>query len=175
MRSYANSGRKEVVNDQIYITVEFYLVDFMKMIEAKKNTYQREQLLEFFDNLMGLPPYQEQFSDKEFRKLLFFPVVNAIQRTEHGPWIIQVAVAEPLMQDFYPFHFPPNFFSCSSNINLQVTLYIIRSFAQEHSLQKTYSLQSFLNQYVKRSNSIKAQVKREILQEFQNLLKYEII
>jgi hypothetical protein len=36
VRSYANSGRKKVVNDQIYITVEFYLVDFMKMIEAKK-------------------------------------------------------------------------------------------------------------------------------------------
>ena len=147
----------------------------MKMIEAKKNTYQREQLLEFFDNLMGLPPYQEQFSDKEFRKLLFFPVVNTIQRTERGPWIIQVAVAEPLMQDFYPFHFPPSFFSCSSNINLQVKLSIIRSFAQEHSLQKTYLLQSFLNQYAKRSKSIQAQVKREILQQFQSLLKYEII
>ena len=53
---------------------------------------------------MGLPPYQEQFSDKEFRKLLLFPVVNVIQRTERGPWIIQVAVAKPLMQDFYPFH-----------------------------------------------------------------------
>jgi hypothetical protein len=36
----------------------------MKMIDAKKNTYQRKQFLEFFDNLMGLPPYQEQFSDK---------------------------------------------------------------------------------------------------------------
>ena len=153
VRSYANSGRKEVVNDQIYITVEFYLVDFMKRIDAKKNTYQREQFLEFFDNLMGLPPYQEQFSDKEFRKLLFFPVVNAIQITERGPWIIQVAVAEPLIQDFYPFHFPPSFFSCSSHINLQVKLSIIRSFAQEHSLQKTYLLQSFLNQYAKRSNS----------------------
>ena len=172
--SRRNSGRKEVVNEQIYITVEFYLVDFMKMIEAKKNTYQREQFLEFFDNLMGLPPY---LSDKEFRKLLFFPVVNAIaiQRTERGPWIIQVAVAQPLMYDFYPFHFPPSFFSCSSNINLQVKLSIIRSFAQEDSLQKTYLLQSFLNQYAKRSNSIQAQVKRKILQEFQNLLKYEII
>jgi len=175
VRSYANSGRKEVVNDQIYITVEFYLGDFMKMIDAKKNTYQRKQFLEFFDNLMGLPPYQEQFSDKKFRKLLFFPVVNAIQTTECGPWIIQVAVAQPLMHDFYPFHFPPSFFSCSSNINLQVKLSIIRSFAQEHSLQKTYLLQSFLNQYATRNNSIQAQVKREILQEFQNLLKYEII
>jgi hypothetical protein len=137
VRSCANSGRKEVVNQQIYITV-----DFMKKIDAKQNTYQRQQFLEFFDNLMGLPPYQQQFSDKEFRKLVFFPVVNAIQRTERGPWIIQVAVAEPLMQDLYPFHFPPSFFSFSSHINLQVKLSIIRSFAQEHSLQKTYLLQS---------------------------------
>jgi len=147
----------------------------MKMIKAKQNTYQREQFLEFFDNLMGLPSYQQQFSDKEFRKFLFFPVVNAIQEIERGPWIIQVAVAEPLMQDFYPFHFPPSFFSYSSNINFQVKLSIIRSFAQEDSLQQTYLLQSFLNQYAKRRNSIQAQVKREILQEFQNLLKYEII
>lgn len=171
-RSYIDSGRKEIVNDPIYITIEFYLSDFMKRIEAKKNTYQREP---FFENLMGLPPYTQQFSDKEFKKFLFFPVVNAIQTTKRGPWIIQVAVAQPLMQDLYPFHFPPSFFSCSSNINLQVKLSIIRSFTQEHSLQKTYLLQSFLNQYSKRSNSIQAQVKREILQEFHNLIKYEII
>jgi len=85
VRSYANSGRKEVLNGQTYITVEFYLVDFMKMTDAKKNMYQREQFLEFFNNLIGLPPYQEQFSDKKFRKLLFFPVVNVIQTTERGP------------------------------------------------------------------------------------------
>lgn len=51
----------------------------MKMVDVKQNTYQRKQFLEFFDSLMKLPPYQKQFSDKEFRKLLFFPVVNAIQ------------------------------------------------------------------------------------------------
>ena len=175
VRSYTNSGRKEVLNQQIYITVQFYLVDFMKMVDAKQNTYQRKQFLEFFDNLMKLPPYQKQFSDKEFRKLLFFPVVNAIQTTERGPWIIQVSVAQTLMHDFYPFHFPPSFFSCSSNINLQVKFSIIRAFTQEDSLKKTYLLQSFFNRYAKRSNSIQAQVKREVLQEFHNLLKYKII
>ena len=36
VRSYANSGRKEVLNQQIYITVQFYLVDFMQMVDAKK-------------------------------------------------------------------------------------------------------------------------------------------
>lgn len=69
MRSYANLGRKEVVNHQICITVEFYLENFMKMIKTKQNKYQREQFLEFFDIIMGLPSYQQQLSDKEFRKL----------------------------------------------------------------------------------------------------------
>lgn len=57
VRSYTNSGRKEVLNQQIYITVPFYLVDFMQIVDANQNTYQRKQFLEFFDNLMGLPPY----------------------------------------------------------------------------------------------------------------------
>ena len=48
---------------------------------------------------MGLPPYSVQFSDQNFRKLLFFPVVNAIQQTKNGPWYIKIAVAEPLMKD----------------------------------------------------------------------------
>ena len=175
VRSYSDLGRQEVLNNQSYITVEFYLVDFMKIVEAKQNTYQREQFLEFFNELMGLPPYYVRFSDQNFRKLLFFPVVNAIQRTQRGPWIIQVAVAEPLMKDSYPFHFPPSFFSFYSTINLQVKLSIIRSIAQDHSVQKTYLVQSFLNQYAKRNHSIQAQVKQEILDQFQNLLKYEII
>ena len=46
----------QVEKKLLMTTVEFYLVDFMKMIDAKKNTYQREQFLKFFDNLMGLPP-----------------------------------------------------------------------------------------------------------------------
>jgi hypothetical protein len=79
------------------------------------------------------------------------------------------------MKNYYPFHFPTSFFVSTSIINLQVKLSIIRSFAEESSSQKTYLIESFLNQYAKRSNSIQAQVKREILQEFQNLLKYEII
>ena len=94
---------------------------------------------------MILPPYSQQFSDQKFRKLLFFPVVNAIQETKNGPWYIQIAVAEPLMKNYYPFHFPQSFFVYTSTINLQVELLIIRSFGQESSSKKTYLIQSFLN------------------------------
>ena len=175
VRSYSESGQKEILNDQLYITVQFQLADFMKALQVNINSYQRKQFLQFFDDLMGLPPYSQQFSHQKFRKLLFFPVVNAIQETKNGPWYIQIAVAEPLMKNYYPFHFPPSFFVYTSTINLQVKLSIIRSFGQESSSKKTYLIQSFLNQYKKRSHSIQAQVKKEILDQFNNLLKSKII
>ena len=136
VRSYSELGKEEILNDQLYITVQFQLVDFMKSVKNNLNSYQRKQFLQFFDDLMGLPPYSQQFSDKKFRKLLFFPVVNAIQETKNGPWYIQIAVAEPLMKNYYPFHFPPSFFVYTSTINLQVKLSIIRSFGKESSSKK---------------------------------------
>nr|YP_010283342.1 hypothetical protein MKU01_pgp032 [Psammodictyon constrictum]ULD16461.1 hypothetical protein [Psammodictyon constrictum] len=175
IRSYSPLGKQERLNDQLYITVQFKLVDFMKTLQVNINSYQRKQFLQFFDDLMGLPPYSQQFADRTFRKLLFFPVVNAIQETTNGPWYIQIAVAEPLMKNYYPFHFPPSFFVYTSTINLQVKLSIIRSFGQEPSSKKTYLIQSFRNKYKKRSNSIQAQVKQEILEQFKELLKYKII
>jgi hypothetical protein len=147
----------------------------MKTLQVNLNSYQRKQFLQFFDDLMGLPPYSVQFSDRKFRKLLFFPVVNAIQQTKNGPWHIKIAVAEPLMKDDYPFHFPPSFFFYTSTINLQVKLSIIPSFTEEPSSQKTYLIRSFLNQYKNRSHYIQAQVKKQILEQFNHLLKAKII
>jgi hypothetical protein len=175
VRSYSELGEKEMLNDQLYITVQFKLVDFMKTLQVNINTYQRKQFLQFFDDLMGLPPYFVGFSDQKFRKLLFFPVVNAIQEKKNGPWHIKISVAEPLLKDYYPFHFPSSFFFYSTSINLQVKLSIIRSFAEELSSQKTYLIQSFLNRYKNRSYSIQAQVKKDILEQFNQLLKDKII
>jgi hypothetical protein len=175
VRSCSELGKKEILNDQPYIIVQFQLVDFMKTLQVNLNSYQRKQFLQFFDDLMGLPPYSVQFSDRKFRKLLFFPVVNAIQQTKNGPWHIKIAVAEPLMKDDYPFHFPPSFFFYTSTINLQVKLSIIRSFTEEPSSQKTYLIRSFLNHYKNRSHSIQAQVKKQILEQFNHLLKAKII
>ena len=44
-----------------------------------------------------------------------------------------------------------------------------------HFVQKTCLVKNFLNQNSEHNHLIQAQVKREMLQEFQNLLKYEII
>ncbi len=66
----------------------------MKTVNCQANTYQRQQFLQFFNQLQSLPPFREKFTDRNFRQLLFFPVVNAIQKTKRGPWIIQIAVNE---------------------------------------------------------------------------------
>lgn len=107
VRSYSELGKKEILNDQLYITVQFQLVGFMKILQVNLNTYQTKQ---FFDDLMGLPTYSVKFSDREFRKLLFFPVVNAIQQMKNGHWHIKIYVAQPLMKNYYPFYFPSSFF-----------------------------------------------------------------
>ena len=173
VRTY--SGKKEIVNGQNYTTVQFRLLDFMKTVNCQANSYQRQQFLQFFNQLQSLPPFREKFADRKFRQLLFFPVVNAIQETKRGPWIIQISVAEHLMKDAYPFHLPPSFFTYSNTMNLDVKLSIIKALAQEHSIQKIYDVQSFLNQFVKRRHSIQANIKRDIIYEFQNLIKFKII
>ena len=169
------SGKKEIVNGQNYITVQFRLLDFIKTVNSQPNSYQRQQFLQFFNQLQSLPPFREKFADRKFRQLLFFPVVNAIQETKCGPWIIQISVAEHLMKDTYPFHLPPSFFTYSNTMNLNVKLSIIQALAQEYSIQKIYYVQSFLNQFVKRRHSIQANIKRDIIHEFQNLIKFKII
>lgn len=135
---WAYSGKKEIVNGQIYITVQFRLLDFRKTVNCQANTYQRQQFLQFFNQLQSLPPFREKFTDRNFCQLLFFPVVNAFQETKGRPWIIQIAVTEPLMTDVYPFHLSPSFFTYSNAINLDVKLSIIQTLAQEYSIQKTY-------------------------------------
>ncbi|NEP03400.1 MAG: hypothetical protein F6K34_00255 [Okeania sp. SIO4D6] len=65
VRTY--SGKKEIVNGQNYITVQFRLLDFMKTVNYQPNSYQRQQFLQFFNQLQSLPPFREKFTDRKFR------------------------------------------------------------------------------------------------------------
>lgn len=96
----------------------------MKRVNCQANSYQRQQFLQFFNQLQILPPFREKFADRKFRQLLFFPVINAIQETKRGPWIIQILVIEYLMKDAYPFHSLPSFFTYSNKMNLDVIDYL---------------------------------------------------
>lgn len=177
LRSYPTlEGIEEELNGQTYVTVQFLLIDFMKVIDQKMNTYQRQQSLQFFQLLQGLPPYTEKFADKQFRQLLFFPVVNAIQETNRGPWIIRISIASQLLYgQAYFYHFPPTFWKHSNQANLDVKLSILQAIAQESSVKKTYYIRTFLNQFLRSRHTTQAQVKREIIHEFNNLVKFQII
>lgn len=121
---------KEIdVIGQTYCAVEFKLSNFMLAVGSSKNTYQRDKFREFFEDLQGFPPFREKFAKRKFRKLLFFPVVNSIQKTERGPWIIQVAIAEQLLVYSYLFQFPSSFFKESNGRNLDIKLSIVLAFA----------------------------------------------
>ena len=177
IRSYQNQGQEEILNGQTYITVEFKLANFLKEVNpnSTRSTFQRAELISFFNNLQGMPPFKEQFAERKYKSILFFPVVNTIQKTSHGPWIIQIAIAEPLFDYSYPFYFPSSFLKAGNDLNLQVKLSIIRSFASDRSIKKTYSIERFFKEFENRNYSMKAKVKRQILQEFHNLLKSKII
>lgn len=106
IRSYQNQGQEEIINGQTYITVEFKLANFLKEVNSNstRSTFQRAELILFFNNLQGMPPFKEQFAERKYKSILFFPVVNTIQKTSRGPWIIQIAIAQPLFDYSYPFH-----------------------------------------------------------------------
>ena len=101
-------GKKEILNDQPYITVQFQLVNFMKTLQVNLNSYQRKQ---FFDDLMGPTPPPHPLSSTVLRskiqKTFIFPSCQCYSTNE-----------ELLMKDDYPFHFPPSFFFHTSTINL---------------------------------------------------------
>lgn len=122
------------MNDQLYITVQLQLVDFMKTLPVNLNSYQGKKIFQFFDDLMELPLYSVKFSDQKFRKLLFFPIVNAIQQTKNGPWHTKISVAEHLVKGDYLFHFPPSLFFYTNTINFQVKLSIIRSYFLDYEM-----------------------------------------
>ena len=145
LRAHSNKPKKHLVTS--------YLQKYF-LSQATSENLQFYRLLQFFNQLQSLPPFREKFADRKFRQLLFFPVVNAIQETKRGSWIIQISVAEHLMKDAYPFHLPPSFFTYSNTMNLYVKLSIIQALAQEYSIQKIYDVQSFLNKFAKRRHSI---------------------
>ena len=173
VRSYSELGKKEILNDQLYITLQFQLVDFMKTLQVNINTYQRKQFLQFFDDLMGLPPYFVKFSDQKFRKLLFFPVVNAIQQTKNGPWHIKIAVAESLMKNYYPFQLPKSFLISTYKNDLRLKVRLIKSLAVSER-EKTLNLEEFFNRINLPNNQL-IQIKKSLIQLLSELVENKII
>lgn len=84
--------KKEILNEEVYYTFNFPLIDFAKKIGFSKDRYthyQRRKLVDFFQQLQGLPPLITWFSDQEFRSTLIFPIVRIQNITSQHTKLIE--------------------------------------------------------------------------------------
>jgi len=169
---------KNIIQNQVYYTLKFPLTDFAKKINVNiHSTYQRRKLIQFFESLQKLPSYTEWFSDSEFISLLLFPIleINNENNYSHTKLIVRISMSEKLYNYRYPFHFPQTFFYFESKDDLRVKSAIIQSFSIQMSSQKQFSVNQFLNQFNSINNKRKSNIKKNIIRQFQLLLKDKVI
>lgn len=169
---------KTIIQNQVYYTLKFSLTDFAKKINVNTDsTYQRRKLIQFFESLQKLPSYTEWFSDSEFISLLMFPIleINNENNYSHTKLIVRISMSEKLYNYRYPFHFLQTFFYFESKDDLRVKSAIIQSFSIQMSSQKQFSVNQFLNQFNSMNNKRKSNIKKNIIRQFQLLLKDKII
>jgi len=171
--------KKEILNEEVYYTVNFPLIDFAKKIGFSKDRYthyQRRKLVDFFQQLQGLPPLITWFSDQEFRSTLIFPIVRIQNITsQHTKLIVNISVAEPFYNLNYPFCFPESFYTFQNKDDLRVKFTIIESFANQNSIRKEFPIEDFLKQFDTRNNQRRSQIKKNIIQQFQILKDFSFI
>ena len=77
-------------------------MDFIQ--KNNKNQYQREQLIQFFEELQTMKPFVKVFTNQSFESFTIFPFVKTRKEFgEYGPWIIEVAILQELY--FYSYRF----------------------------------------------------------------------
>ena len=171
--SRAQTAKTKTFWGQSYSIVQFKTTDFMDFIQVNnKNQYQRQLLIQFFDNLQTMKPFIKIFTDQSFQSFTIFPIVQT--KKEFGSWIVEVAILEELYLYSYRFFFPTYFLTYQKDFELQIKLQFIQSYSTEN-LEKTFYSNQILDRYKKANNQKKAQLKRFILYSFQQALKHKII
>jgi hypothetical protein len=166
--------KKEILNQELYYTFRFPLVDFAKQIDLHPlSTYQRKKLLEFFYQLQGFPNIFNWFSDLEFRSILLFPVIRIENKTsKHTKLIIHITISESFYNIQYPFHFPKTFYTFENKYDFRLKFLIIQSIAHQLSIEKVIYLDDLFNSL---SNQNKTYMKTNLIQQFQYLIDGKFI
>jgi hypothetical protein len=161
---------------QSYCILNFKLNDFMDFIQIKnKNQYQRELLIQFFNQLQSMKPFVKIITDNSFQSFTIFPVVKANKQFgEYGTWTIQLAILQELYFYNYRFFLPTYFLTYQKYFELEIKLQFLQSYTTQ-SLHKTFYSQQILDQYKNNNNKKKAQIKRFIQHIFQQAFKDKII
>ena len=162
--------------DQSYSILQFKINDFMDFIQINnKNQYQRELLIQFFDQLQTMKPFVKIITNNSFQSFTIFPVVKAKKQFgEYGPWIIEVAILKEFLFYSYRFFLPTYFLTYQKDFELEIKLQFIQSYSNE-SLQKIFYSHQILEQYKNNNNKKKAHLKQYIQHLFQQALKHKII
>lgn len=130
-------------------------MDFIQI--NNKNQYQRELLIQFFDQLQTMKPFVKIITNSSFQSFTIFPVVKAKKQLgEYGPWIIEVAILKEFLFYSYRFFLPPYFLTYQKDFELEIKLQFIQSYSNE-SLQKIFYSHQILEQYKNNNNKKKAQ------------------
>jgi hypothetical protein len=161
---------------QPYSIVQFKITDFMDFIQIpNKNQYQREQLIQFLEELQTMKPFVKIYTNESFQSFTVFPAVKIRKEFgEYGPWIVKIAILKELHLYSYRFFFPTYFLTYQNNLELQTKLHFIQSYSSQN-LKKTFYSNQILEKYKLANSQKKAQLKQLIQYLFQQALKYKII
>jgi len=174
--SRTQSANTKTFWDQSYSIIQFKITDFMDFIQIEnKNQYQREQLIQFFEELQIMKPFVQIFTNDSFQSSTIFPVVKIRKEfEEYGSWIVEIAILQELHFYSYRFFLPTYFLTYQKDFELQIKLQFIASYSTEN-LKKTFYSNQILDKYKHTNNQKKARLKQLVQHSFQQALKHKII
>lgn len=166
------TSNSKILAGQVYCVVSFPLIDFISYIGINtRSHFQRTKVLNILTSLQTLEPITQYFDDRSFQSSLLFPVFKIKKETKQ--WIVEVALAKQLYFYQYPFQFSNYFTTYKYNYQFQVKLHIIQAISV-YSLKKEFSVQDYLYKF-NVSNLKKQQIKKEIIEVFQELKNTHLI
>jgi hypothetical protein len=87
------------------VVVKFALVDFLKFLgKNEKNTYQREKVTKFLNNLLDSTPLRIKVSDVKFENFHFCSFVG-LEKVKNT-WLVKLRVAANALYYIYPYTLP---------------------------------------------------------------------
>lgn len=148
----------------------------MQFIKIKnKDQYQREQLIQFFNQLQTMKPFLNIVTNNEFQSFTIFPAVRVKKEfVNYGSWIVEIAILQKVYLYSYRFFLPSYYLSYKKDFELQVKLHFIQTYGSQR-LKKTFYVNKVMEHYKSSNNHKKSQIKHLIKDSLQQALGYKII
>lgn len=160
--------------DQAFYNIKFPLNQYLRFLRLNQNGGARQNQVKkekaFFESLIELKPV-ESFSDRLYRSYVIFPLVTV--QKKGLIWVVQISVAEQLLNPNYPFYLPEEFLYYKNSSQLYLLLEIYHCLAI-HNPKKIFYLNDFLKTF-HISNSKKTEIKKFFIDSLQLLVDSNVI